>query len=74
MKKVSSIGDLRVYAAQWTGYDRKIVMLIRIRRLNKRPSPHKETERTGFITPSMRYLEASYADRKQDTRILYGSI
>ncbi len=48
-------------------------MLIRIRCVNKRPSPHQETERIGFITPSMQNVEASYADRKQETRILCGS-
>jgi hypothetical protein len=57
---MSSIGGFLVCAAPWTGYEKKVHMLIRITHLNKWPSPPQETVGTDLIAHSMQYLEASY--------------
>jgi hypothetical protein len=71
---MSSIGGHQGYPVPWMGYEGKVLMLIRITRLHKWLSQHKEIGGTGFTAPSVRYSEAFYMDRKQAGRMLCGSI
>ena len=71
---MSSTAARRVFAARWTRFERKVLMLTRITYRDKCLDGQKAIKGTDFIVPLAGYPMAFYKGRKQERRILCGSI
>jgi hypothetical protein len=69
-----STAGLRACAVPWTGFEKEVFMLTRIRPPDKWVSRRQLVERTGFIAPLANYSKASYAYRNEECPIFCGSI
>lgn len=72
--EVSSTVDLPGFAARWTGFDREVLMPIRITCPNKCLNGRQVIESTGLMAPSAADPKVSYTGTKTQFRILCGSI
>ncbi len=72
--RVSSTTARWLFAARATRFEGKVLMLIRIAYRDKCLAGQKVNEGHNLIVPLTGYLKASYADRKEEFRILCGSI
>jgi hypothetical protein len=65
---------MQAVAARWMGFEKGLLMSIRITRRDKRLRQRQLIAGTGFISPSRVNPVVSYTDRNEDSRILCGSI
>jgi hypothetical protein len=70
----SSTEGLRACAVPWTGFEKEVLMLIRITCRNKMLIGHNTIDSIGFITFSTGTPKASYTGREEEIRILCGSV
>ena len=58
----------------WKGFEKEVLMPIRITCRYKRLTQRQLVAGVGFIVPSREYREASYTGTSENSRILYGAI
>ena len=71
---MSSTGVRRVSEARWIGFEKEVLMLIRIACPDKWRDQRQVIQRKSFIVPLAGNPKASYTDNKANPRILCGSI